>query len=161
MSKAQRLGPQDFPYRLREIPEPPASLEWRGSAPAWNQKFLCVVGARRFSAYGRECCRYLIRGLYGYPITIVSGLALGIDGIAHWSAIDAGLVTIAVPGSGLDEKTLYPASHQQLSRAIVEAGGTLLSEYPSNFRATPWSFPRRNRIMAGISHAVLVIEAEE
>ena len=102
----------------------------------------------------------MIAGLRGYPIVIVSGLALGIDSIAHREALRAGLITLAVPGSGLHPNVLYPASHRQLSEKIVTAGGVLLSEFEPDFRATPYSFPQRNRIMAGLSDAVLIVEAE-
>jgi DNA processing protein len=102
----------------------------------------------------------LISGLRGYNICIVSGLALGIDSIAHRAALDAGLKTIAIPGSGLDSSVLYPSSHKQLAEKILQSGGAMLSEFEPKFRATPWSFPQRNRIMAGLSAAVLVIEAE-
>jgi DNA processing protein len=91
---------------------------------------------------------------------IVSGLAIGTDSIAHNSALEAGLKTIAVPGSGLDESVLYPPSNKELAKKILKSGGCLISEYEPKFRATTWSFPQRNRIMAGMSHAVLVIEAE-
>ncbi len=118
------------------------------------------MGARKYSEYGRQAVEKLIAGLRGYPIVIVSGLALGIDSIAHRAALDAGLVTLAVPGSGLDPKVLYPASHATLAEKIVAKGGALLSEFEPSFKATPYSFPQRNRIMAGLSDAVLVVEAE-
>jgi DNA processing protein len=101
----------------------------------------------------------LIAGLSGAPIAIVSGLALGIDAIAHRAALKAGLPTIAIPGSGLNPDVLYPHTNQGLAEEIVKANGALLSEFPPDFQATPWGFPQRNRIMAGISHATLVIEA--
>ncbi len=155
------LDKKDFPPLLSEINDPPEKLYIEGKIPDWNQKFLAVVGSRKYTNYGREVCESLIEGLAGFPITIVSGLALGIDGIAHRSALKAGLATIAIPGSGLGEKVLYPSSHRTLAKSIVESGGCLISEFESDFGATVWSFPRRNRIMAGMSHAVLVIEAEE
>jgi len=123
--------------------------------------FLAVVGSRTYSPYGKQVCEKLIAGLRGYPIVIVSGLALGIDGIAHQSALDAGLTTVAVPGSGLNEDVLYPATHRALARKILETNGALVSEFPHDARPRPYMFPQRNRIMAGMSHAVLVIEAEE
>ncbi len=156
------LSLSDFPERLREIPEPPRQLYYRGELPHWNEnKFLAVVGARKYSNYGKEACEKLIAGLRGYPITLVSGLALGIDSIAHKAALAAGLTTLAFPGSGLDWNVLYPASHLQLAKQIVKAGGALFSEFEPGFKATPYAFPQRNRIMAGVSHAVLVIEAEK
>jgi len=89
----------------------------------------------------------------------VSGLALGIDALAHRAALAAGLHTIVVPGSGILDSVIHPRSHLSLARQILEAGGGLLSEFEPDFHATPWSFPQRNRIMAGMSHATLVIEA--
>lgn len=119
-----------------------------------------MVGSRKYSSYGKEVCQKLIDGLRGYPIIIVSGLALGMDAIAHEAALETGLKTIAVPGSGLDDSVLYPRSNYTLAKRILENDGCLLSEFEPKFRATPYSFPERNRIMAGLSDAVLVIEAE-
>lgn len=150
----------EIPERLMEIPEPPEKLFIRGEMPKGDAKFLCVVGSRKYTDYGKEACRKLIAGLRGYNIVIVSGLALGIDGIAHRAALDAGLTTVAFPGSGLHPSVLYPSSHRQLAEKIVESGGALISEFEPMFRATTYSFPQRNRIMAGISHATLIIEAE-
>ncbi len=161
MPAIEKLARNDFPKLLKEITDPPEKLYIRGSLPDWNQKFLCVVGSRKYSQYGKEVCEKLISGLRGYPIVIVSGLALGIDSIAHRAALASGLVTIAIPGSGLDDKILYPATHRGLAEKIIEAGGALISEFEPDFRATPHSFPQRNRIMAGMSDAVLVIEAEK
>ena len=149
-----------FP-QLREIPQRPKRLYTNGTLPADGTKFLAVVGSRKYSPYGKAACEHLIAGLRGYPVSIISGLALGIDTIAHRAALDAGLHTIAVPGSGLGEKVLYPATNRRLAQEIVEKGGLLLSEYEPDFRATVWSFPKRNRIMAGLSHAVLIVEAHE
>lgn len=151
----------EWPTLLHEIPDAPTKLFAAGSLPTATHKILSVVGSRKYSSYGREVCEFLIEGLRGFPITLVSGLALGIDSIAHRAALRAGLRTVAVPGSGLSPKVLYPASHLHLAEEIVECGGGLLSEFEPDFKATKWSFPQRNRIMAGMSHAVLVIEAEE
>lgn len=142
-----------------EIPHVPKQLRIIGTLPPDEHKILCVVGSRKYSRYGKEVCEKLVSGLAGYPITIVSGLAHGIDAIAHRSALVAGITTIAVPGSGLDANTLYPRTHVALAEKILSAGGCLLSEYPDHLRAAPWMFPQRNRIMVGLSHAVLVIEA--
>lgn len=153
---------KNFPPLLAEINDPPKKLYYRGTLPDWNAcKFLCVVGSRHYSSYGREVCEQLIAGLAGFPVVIVSGLALGIDSIAHKAALSAGLKTLVVPGSGLDWKVLYPSSHRRLAEEIVAAGGALLSEFEPDFRATAWSFPQRNRVMAGLSHATLVVEARE
>lgn len=159
MVDLRTIGPSEFPALLREIPDAPHSLYIRGALPPPGHTLLSVVGSRRMSSYGKDACEHLIRGLSGYPISIVSGLALGIDGIAHRAALDAGLHTVAVLGSGLHDQVLYPASHRALARAILEAGGALVSEEAPDFKPRPESFPKRNRIMAGMSHAVLVVEA--
>ncbi len=162
MIQIKKLSPDKFPSALKEIPDPPKELYLRGELPDENENiFLTVVGSRKYSRYGRDACERLILGLRGYPIVIVSGLALGIDGIAHKSAMEAGLKTVAVPGSGLSPQVLYPRSHISLVEEILENGGALLSEFEPDFQATEWSFPQRNRIMAGLSKAVLIIEAEE
>lgn len=168
---------QDLPYLLREIPQPPKKLYFRGdpdgkllfsgrerhSGPAGklSAKFLCVVGSRKNTEYGKMACEQLISGLTGQNVVIVSGLALGIDSIAHRTALDVGLKTIAVPGSGLDWNELYPKSHYQLAQEILEKGGALISPFAPQFRAAKYSFPERNRIMAGLCHATLIIEAQE
>ncbi|MEK7187069.1 MAG: DNA-processing protein DprA [Patescibacteria group bacterium] len=154
------LLPHEFPPLLSEIPEPPKRLRLWGSLPHPEHKLLTIVGARKYSHYGREVCEELIAGLANFPITIISGLALGIDGLVHRAALKYGLQTIALPGSGLDRKVLHPHSHYSLAEEIVENGGGLISEYDDTMPAGVWTFPRRNRIMAGMCHATIVIEAE-
>lgn len=151
----------DFPPLLHEIPEVPKWVYARGNVPPREAKLLAVVGSRNYTDYGKRAIEMLIAGLRGYNVGIVSGLALGIDGIAHEAALRAGLYTLAVPGSGLNDDILYPRRHKLLAKRILENGGGLLSEYEPDFRATVWSFPRRNRIMAGLTHATLVVEAGE
>lgn len=155
------LLPEEYPELLKEIPQPPQQLRCEGLLPPPENKLLAVVGARKFSSYGREMCETLIAGLAGEPVTIVSGLALGIDSIAHRAAMRFGLHTLAIPGSGLDRSVIHPRSHAPLANEIVENGGCLLSEYDDLMPAGVWAFPRRNRIMAGMCHATLVIEAEK
>lgn len=155
------LDKTGFPPRLTEIPKPPHVLYLEGNLPPPELKCLAVVGSRNYSNYGKQVVEYLISGLRGYPIAIISGLALGIDGLAHEAALNASLYTLAVPGSGLGKTVLYPRRHRALAERILEAGGGLLSEYPADFSATQWSFPERNRIMVGLSEAVLLIEAGE
>lgn len=129
--------------------------------PPEEHKWLCVVGSRRYSPYGKEVCEKLIAGLSNKPVVIVSGLALGIDSIAHRAALEAGLKCVVVPGSGISREVLYPVSNRRFADKIVDSGGCLISEFSPSFAATLWSFPQRNRIMAGLSDAVLVIEAEK
>ena len=157
----QKLTGLAIPEPLREIPEPPQTLFYQGQIFKTDENFLTVVGSRRMSHYGREVCEKLIAGLQNYPITIVSGLALGIDTVAHQSALRAKLRTIAFPGSGLDQSVLYPRSNLKLAEKIVEAGGLLISELAPTQKATPYTFPRRNRLMAGLSKATLIIEASQ
>ena len=153
------LHKKDFPPLLLEINDPPQSMRIVGELPQ-TEKYLAVVGSRKYSEYGKAVCEKLIEGLRGYSITIVSGLALGIDSIGHRSALRAGLPTVAIPGSGLADKFLYPPSHKKLAEEIVESGGCLMTEFPDNEPSYPSNFPQRNRIMAGMSNATLVIEAE-
>lgn len=152
---------ENLPSPLEEIPDPPKKLSIRGKLPDKSFILLAVVGSRKYTPYGKEVCQKIISGLKNYPICIVSGLALGIDSIAHETALENNLPTIAVPGSGLDEDVLYPSSHLNLAERILTKGGCLISEYENNEKAATWTFPQRNRIMAGISKAVLVIEAEK
>lgn len=156
----RELKNDEFPPLLKELPDPPKKLFLAGNLPKEENKILCVVGSRKYTDYGKEVCEKLITELKGYPITIVSGLALGMDSVAHKLALINNLQTVAVPGSGLNPKNLYPSSHLHLAEEIIASGGGLISEFEPEFKATLWSFPQRNRIMAGISHAVLIIEAE-
>lgn len=149
-----------FP-NLCEIPEYPETLWVRGSLPEPETRFLTVVGSRAVSEYGKEMCTSLIAGLAGYPISIVSGLALGTDTIAHRAALEHNIHTTVVPGSGITDEVIYPKSNQHLAEEILDAGGSLVTEFTPEFRATRWSFPRRNRIMAGLADAVLMIEAAQ
>ena len=155
------LAPDEFPALLREIPDRPKQLHLRGTLPSPENKWLAIVGSRACTEYGRRALRYLVEGLRGYPIVIVSGLAYGIDAEAHRAALDTGLTTVAVPGSGLDWNVLYPRANVALAREILEKGGALLSEEKPDMRATDYTFPKRNRVMAGLCHATLMIEAKE
>lgn len=159
--KLKQLSLKQFPSLLREIPDAPKKLYVRGALPSDDLKWLAVVGSRAISPYGKQVCEYLIEGLRGYPVAIVSGLAYGVDALAHKTALAGGLPCIGVPGSGLEWDVLYPRAHVGLAKEIVKAGGALLSEFEPDFKATDYSFPQRNRIMAGMSHATLLIEAKE
>lgn len=160
-SDLRQLMPRDYPEQLREIPDVPAALWVRGTMPPPEHKYLAVVGSRALSAYGREAATSLISGLAGYPVSIVSGLALGADAAAHRAALNAGLHTIAFPGSGISDAAIAPRTNLGLAKDILASGGALLSEYSPETEAAPWRFPERNRLMVGISHAILVIEAGE
>ncbi len=160
MSEIKNLTPEEFPPLLNEINDPPTSLYLEGQLPDQERLWLTVVGSRRASAYGREICQQLITELTTAPVVIVSGLAIGIDTIAHQTALRVGLPTVAIPGSGLDRSVLHPPSNRRLADQIVASGGALLSEFAPLRPAAVHTFPRRNRLMAGLSHGVLVIEAD-
>lgn len=159
----KKLLKKYWPKTLLELPKSqiPKQLRIRGQMPDWNQKRICVIGSRNFSDYGREVCRRIIADLANYPITIVSGLAYGIDSMSHQFAIANKLKTISIPGSGLCDDVIYPARHFSLAQKILETGNCLISEYDDKQPAQNWTFPQRNRIMAGISDLVLIIEATE
>ena len=160
-SDLRQLTANEYPEQLREIPQPPKTLWLRGSLPQAGIKLLAVVGSRALSRYGREAIDHLIGGLSGYPVSIVSGLALGADAAAHRAALSAGLHTIAMPGSGISDGAIAPRTNYGLAHDILKSGGALLSEYSPETPPATWTFPQRNRLMVGISHAVLVIEAGE
>lgn len=161
MSAISKLKPKQFPPQLREIADPPKELYLEGELPPPEAVWLTVVGSRKFSTYGREVVEKIIGELAGHPLTIVSGLAVGIDTIAHQAALAARLHTIAIPGSGLGRDVLHPSSNKRLADEIVASGGALLSEFPENYPAGLHTFPRRNRLMAGLAKGVLIIEAGE
>ena len=155
----RELEKSEWPKQLLEIPQPPERLWVRGTLPPVGHKLLTVVGSRAMTRYGQEACQMLITGLAGYPISIVSGLALGVDTCAHKAALSAGLHTLVVPGSGLGDDVLYPRSNRPFAKEILKAGGGFISEYPPDEPSRIYYFPERNRIMVGLSHAVLIVEA--
>lgn len=161
MDNIRKMTKEEFPKALFEIPQPPEGLYIKGEMPSENLIYLCIVGSRKHTTYGKDVCEKLIDGLKGYPIVIVSGLATGIDSIAHVSAMKAGLKTISFPGSGLSSDVIFPRANIRLAEEIANGNGCLISEFEPDFKATMYSFPQRNRLMAGMSKAVLIIEAEE
>ncbi len=160
MENIYKIYKEEFPPLLKEINDPPIQLNIIGRLPTNDTKTVCIVGARKHSSYGKEVCIKLIAGLKGHKICIVSGLALGIDSLVHRTAIENGIQTIAFPGSGLNKDILYPRTNIKLAEDIVYSGGALISEFENNQASALWTFPKRNRLMAGISCAVIVIEAE-
>jgi DNA processing protein len=118
-----------------------------------------LVGSRAVSTYGKDSIEKIVSPLSGFPICIISGLAIGVDGLSHKNALKAGLPVIAIPGSGLGEKVLYPTNNRDLALEILNNNGLLISEYSEDFKSTLYAFPARNRLMAALSDAVLLIEA--
>ena len=145
-----------YPPALREIPDPPPLLFYRGDPGCLDNRCVAVVGSRAATVYGREIAFALGRDLAGAGVTVVSGVALGIDGQAHQGALSAAGPTAGVLGCGVD--VVYPRTHGELYRMISE-GGVLLSEYPCGTRPDGFRFPARNRIIAGLAAAVVVVEA--
>jgi DNA processing protein len=149
-----------FPALLRAIHDPPIGLFVRGNADLdlLSRPAVAVVGARACSSYGGHVARSLGRELASAGLVVISGLARGIDGAAHRGALEADGLTVAVLGCGIDRD--YPASHRELARGIVERG-LIVSEYAPGVEPAPWRFPARNRVIAGLAAATIVVEARE
>ena len=153
---------ENYPKLLQEIFNPPALLYLKGDLTNLNNKFnLAVVGTRKISHYGQRITPEIVKPLVQNGFTIISGLALGVDALAHQSALDAQGKTIAVLGSGLDKKSIYPSSNRYLAQNILDKQGTIISEFPLGTLPLKHNFPTRNRIIAGLSLGTLVIEAAE
>jgi DNA processing protein len=152
------LADEAYPARLRAIELPPPVLFVRGDAGSLERRrAVAIVGTRRPTASGRATAGRIADGVAGLGATVVSGLALGIDGVAHASAVRCGAPTVAVIGGG--HERLYPAAHRVLARAIEDAGGAVVSEFPPGMAPSRSSFPRRNRIISGLADAIVVVEA--
>lgn len=147
-----------YPKRLKEIDQPPPVLYVRGALKNEDSWAVAVVGTRRISAYGRQVAEELATFLANNGVTVVSGLARGVDAIAHQSALKAGGRTIAVLGCGVDR--IYPPEHKQLAEKII-ANGALLSDYAPGTPPDASNFPPRNRIISGLSMGTVVVEAGE
>lgn len=148
---------EKYPRLLREIPDPPAVLYYRGEILPEDSLAIAIVGSRKYSLYGKEVAEDLARNLAESGMTIISGLALGIDGIAHGAVLNSRLGrTIAVLANGLD--SIYPHSHRNLAEKIIAGRGAVISEFPPGTPALKHHFPVRNRIIAGLSLGVIVIE---
>jgi DNA processing protein len=146
---------------LEQVPDPPAQLWLRGDADdaVLARPAVAIVGARACSGYGRSVARLLAAEAAAAGAVVVSGLARGVDGEAHRGALASGGITVAVLGCGVDRD--YPAAHAQLARGIVDTGGLVVSEYEPGVEPAPWRFPARNRIIAGLARATVVVEARE
>lgn len=149
----------NYPKLLREIPDPPAVIFVRGKLDIADELNLAVVGSRKYSNYGKRVVQDIVRGIVQSNITIVSGMALGIDSIAHKATLDAHGRTIGVLANGLDQ--IYPSSNRALAEGIIANGGAVISEYPPGVPPYKYNFPMRNRIIAGMSLGILVAEAAQ
>ena len=149
-----------YPAFLREIPNPPHIIYIKGQKEVLSTPMISVVGSRKYSSYGSQVAENFAYEIATAGITVVSGMAIGIDTFAHKGTLSANGKTIAVLGNSLDEKNIYPRNNCNLAREISQSG-LLLSEYPPETKAGPLTFPARNRIVAGLSRGTLVVEAGE
>lgn len=159
------VTPRDkkWPALLRELPEKakPKKLFVKGALPPADALIISIVGTRKPTSYGREIASQIVRALAPFRVVVASGMAIGLDAIAHRTALEEKLPTLAILGCGLDEDVLYPKMNLTLARDIISGGGALISEYEHDKKPELWTFPERNRIIAGIAHALIVVEAGE
>ncbi|MBI5742268.1 MAG: DNA-protecting protein DprA [Candidatus Niyogibacteria bacterium] len=158
-----KIGEENYPPLLREIPKAPEILYARGNAALdaefWARPLVAIVGTRKATNYGLKVARELARELAARGVVVVSGLAFGIDAAAHRGALEASGTTLAILGSGVNQ--LYPTANADLARELMDRGGAVLSEFAPDFPPDKWTFPQRNRIVAGLTQATIVIEAPE
>lgn len=150
---------ESFPKKLRDIPDPPFAIYVKGNLPKEDARAAAIVGARQCTGYGEKYALEFGETLACHKISVISGLARGIDGAAQRGALTGGGLTYAVLGCGVD--ICYPREHRGLYVDILEKGGGIISEYPPGMSPLPQNFPRRNRIISGLSDAILVLEARE
>ncbi len=153
------LQDKNYPKLLSEIHNPPPIIYYKGNIDLNNDFLLSIVGTRKYSQYGKQAASEISLELAKNKITIVSGMALGIDSISHHSCLEAGGKTIAVLGSGLDYQSIYPSSNRGLAEKIIDFGGAIISEFPPGTKPLKYHFPQRNRIISGLSLGTIVIEA--
>ena len=151
-----------FTPLLREIAQPPRELFVRGNVKILqSENMLAVVGSRKFSEYGRQCVQKLLPQVVQAGVIIVSGMAYGIDSLAHGVSVNLKKPTVAILGTGVDSRSIYPRTHIKLAHQIIANGGAVVSEYPAGTPAYKGSFPARNRIVAGMSRGALIVQAAE
>lgn len=154
--KIIKIADKIYPESLKNIPDPPKVLYCLGNLEVLR-KNIAVVGTRQITKYGQFVTANLVKGLVEAEFTIISGMALGVDGVAHRTALENGGKTVAVLGAGVD--VIYPREHEYLYNSILESGGLILSEVPPGKRVSREMFPARNRIISGLSLGVVVTEA--
>lgn len=152
-----------FNKLIDNIPDKPKELFYEGNIDLLSQNhlYVCIVGPRKASPYGMQVTEHILEFLKDFNVVTVSGAAYGIDGLVHTLSIKHGIKTICIPGSGISDDFFYPRVHLDLKHEILEHGGLIINEFEPETRATPWTFPVRNRLMAGMSHMTIVVEAEE
>lgn len=159
MNKINEFSPQDeiFTQIITSLVDSPERLYYKGTLPTTRRPTVAIVGTRKPTAYGKEVTHRLAYDLAKKGVVIVSGMALGVDGLAHRAALEAGGTTIAILGNGLNE--FYPSSHRQLGEDIIKSGGAIISEYEPDTPAYPANFLQRNRLVSGLSDAIIITEA--
>ena len=158
--KKLKLEEDEYPQKLKNIPSPPKTLYYLGDlTPLDNKTAVSVVGSRAVTPYGKQVTSQLSAELARQGIAIISGMALGVDGLAHQAALDAGGYTVAVLACGLDR--FYPSSHFNLANEILKSGGAIISEYPEGTEPFKTNFIERNRIVSGLCDGLLITEASE
>ena len=158
--KMVTMAEPEYPLLLKEIANPPYIIYTRGNIDLNSAPMVAIVGSRKFTAYGSQVASTFAKDLARAGVVVVSGMALGIDAIAHLGALEAGGQTVAVLGDGLDDESIHPKNNFNLSRDIME-NGALVSEFPFGTPPLAFNFPTRNRIIAGLSLGTLVVEAGE
>lgn len=157
--KVLNIFEENYPKLLKQIPDPPMLIYYKGSIDKIPARAIAVVGTRKISSYGKTVTEKFTKELVEFGFTIISGLARGVDSLAHKSTLEANGVTWAVLGSGLNN--IYPPENLNLTLEIIKTGGAILSEFPPDYPPSPGLFPARNRIISGLSLGVLVTEAAE
>ncbi len=152
-----------IPGLLAHIPDPPKRLFAEGNIELLSKKtlYICIVGPRKASPYGTDTAVHIVKHLQKFNAITVSGAAYGIDSVVHKTSLELDIPTICVPGSGIDDDVFYPRAHLDLKHDILDHGGLIVNEFEPLVRAAPWTFPVRNRLMAGMSHLTIVVEAEK
>ena len=152
-----------FNSLIENIPDKPDRLYYEGNIDLLNGEyiFVCIVGPRKASPYGVQVTEHILQFLKDFNVVTVSGAAYGIDGLVHTLSIKHAIKTIAIPGSGISDDFFYPRAHLDLKHEILDNKGLIINEFEPDTRSSIWTFPVRNRLMAGLSHMTIVIEAEE
>ncbi len=154
---------KDLNNLIENIPDAPTKLFYEGNIDLLKNKhlYICIIGPRKASPYGIQVTEHILDFLKDFNVVTISGAAYGIDGLVHTLSIKNNIPTICIPGSGIHDDYFYPRAHIDLKHEILDHGGLIINEFEPCTRSSLWTFPVRNRLMAGFSHLTIVIEAEE
>ncbi len=155
-----KISDPSYPAGLKKLKNPPKIIFYRGN-PNFKKNAVAIVGSRKYTPYGKQIALEIAGDLAQSGIAVISGMASGIDTFAHQACLEKNGYTIAVLGSGIDDKSIFPSENVKLAREIIESGGCVLSEYPPGTKGAKYTFPNRNRIIAALSQGITVIEAPE